>query len=197
MVWAITLHEHTAKGRHWVLVGDFPFIHKIQATSFFGVWHRTCTFLIVSREHPLLLYGMSVLVRLCLNQKQNRFSCTEEFLWLSLEKTGEALPFLLREKPKGGDDDGVHVWRSLSMLGVPSAWVFCRSRTCDTWEGSLWIFVGLWILTWKCFLFSLSLSNGIIMNKDNHRNFVYGRHSYKEIRTVLLKWAIQYSNTFS
>lgn len=68
----------------------------------------TCTFLRVSREHPLLLYGMSVLVRLCLNQKRNPLSCKEEFLWLSLEKRGEALPCLLREKHKGGEDDGVH-----------------------------------------------------------------------------------------
>lgn len=61
--------------------------------------------------------------------EKNPILCTEEFLWLSLEKKGKALPFLLRGKHRGGEDDGVHVWRSLSVLDVPSAWVFCRSRT--------------------------------------------------------------------
>lgn len=49
-----------------------------------------------------------MLVRLCLNQEEILFSCTEEFLWLSLEKIGGALVFLLKEKHRGRKDDGVH-----------------------------------------------------------------------------------------
>lgn len=36
VVWGITLHEHTGKGKHWILAGDFPFINKILSRQFFG-----------------------------------------------------------------------------------------------------------------------------------------------------------------
>lgn len=60
--------------------------------------------------------------------------------------------------------------------------------------GFLWAFV-FWLES--AFFYHLNLSNSIRTNEDNNGNFIDGRRSYKEIRTVLLKAAFRYSNTFN